>query len=118
MLTTTGARSGRPRTTPVLGLPAIDGIAVAAANFGRPDHPSWYYNLRANPSATLAVAGLPRQVTAVEADGAERERILREGLRIYPGWTQYERRAADRRIAIFRLRRATTPEDGPRAAPS
>jgi hypothetical protein len=42
MLTTTGARSGRPRTVPVLGLSAPDGaIAVAAANFGQRRHPGW-----------------------------------------------------------------------------
>src|SRR5712692_4720625 len=49
MLTTTGARSGVLRTVPVLGLPTPDGLAVIASNYGQERHPSWYYNLRANP---------------------------------------------------------------------
>jgi deazaflavin-dependent oxidoreductase (nitroreductase family) len=103
MLTTTGARTGRPRTVPVLGLPAAGGVAVAAANFGQDAHPGWYYNLRAHPFATIAVSGAPQHVRAVEADGERRAEIVRDGLRIYPGWTQYERRAANRRIAVFVL---------------
>jgi len=55
-------------------------------------------------------------VTAVETGGLERDQIVGEGLRIHPGWTQYERRAADRRIAVFVLRKNRTPEDEPRAA--
>ncbi|MGH2981812.1 MAG: nitroreductase family deazaflavin-dependent oxidoreductase [Solirubrobacterales bacterium] len=103
MLTTTGARSGRPRSVPVLGLPTPDGLAVIASNFGQHHHPAWYYNLRANPAATVAVDGPPQQVRAVEAEGERRERIWQQGLKIYPGWSQYEVRASNRRIAIFVL---------------
>lgn len=103
MLTTTGARSGRPRTVPVLGLPIGDGLAVIASNFGQPHQPGWYHNLRAHPEATVAVNGHPRRVRAVEAEGDRRDRIWQEGLRVYPGWSQYERRATNRRIAVFVL---------------
>jgi deazaflavin-dependent oxidoreductase (nitroreductase family) len=103
MLTTTGARTGRPRTVPVLGLPAAGGLAVVASNYGARTHPSWYFNLRADPSATVRVSGVSHRVRAVEADGERRARIVRDGLLIYPGWTHYERRAANRRIAIFVL---------------
>jgi deazaflavin-dependent oxidoreductase (nitroreductase family) len=103
MLTTTGARTGRPRTVPVLGVPAGEGFAVAAANFGRAGHPAWYFNLRAYPLATVAVRGELRRVRAVEAQGSRRAEIVRDGLRIYPGFRYYERRAAHRRIAVFVL---------------
>ncbi|HEY4826087.1 MAG TPA: nitroreductase family deazaflavin-dependent oxidoreductase, partial [Solirubrobacteraceae bacterium] len=53
MITTTGARSGQPRTVPVLGLPTADGLAVIASNFGQRRHPGWYFNLRANPAGSL-----------------------------------------------------------------
>lgn len=103
MLTTTGARSGREHTVPVLGLPTPDGIAVIASNFGQRHHPAWYHNLRANPIAKVTVDGLPYEVRAVEAEGGRRERIWAQGMDIYPGWSQYERRASNRRIAIFVL---------------
>jgi deazaflavin-dependent oxidoreductase (nitroreductase family) len=103
MLTTTGARSGRPRTVPVLGLPTPDGLAVIASNWGRRHPPAWERNLSADPSATIAIGGHTRRVRAVEAHGEQRERIWREGLEVYPGWSQYERRAGDRRIGVYVL---------------
>ena len=103
MLTTIGARTGRPRTVPVLGLPTPDGLAVIASNFGQHRHPGWYHNLRAHPEGVVAVDGRSRRFRAVEADGDTRRRIWEEGLRVYPGWSQYERRASNRRIAVFVL---------------
>lgn len=103
LLTTTGARTGRPRTVPVLGLPTADGLAVIASNFGQQHQPGWYYNLRANPEGSVTGDGQSRQVRAVEAEGDVRRRIWEEGLRVYPGWAQYERRASHRRIAVFVL---------------
>jgi len=103
LLTTTGARSGRPRTVPVLGLPTADGIAVIASNFGQRRHPGWYYNLRAKPEGTAAVNGRAHRFRAVEAEGERRQRIWDQGLRVYPGWSQYERRASHRQIAVFVL---------------
>jgi deazaflavin-dependent oxidoreductase (nitroreductase family) len=109
MLTSRGARSGRERTVPVVGLSAAGGVAVVAANFGRSEHPGWYFNLRAEPSATVVVGGERMRVRAVEAEGERRAQIVRDGLRIHPGFSQYERRASNRRIAVFVLQ----PVDGP-----
>jgi deazaflavin-dependent oxidoreductase (nitroreductase family) len=103
MLTTTGAKSGRSRTVPVLGIPTSDGLAVIASNWGQSRHPGWYHNLRAHPEADIAVDGERRRVRAVEADDERRQRIWEEGLRVYPGFGQYERRAQDRRICVFVL---------------
>lgn len=103
MITTTGARSGRPRTVPVLGLPTPDGFAVIASNFGQRRHPGWYFNLRANPEGSLAVDGRSRRFRAVELEGERRREIWAQGLRVYPGWSQYERRASNRQIAVFVL---------------
>ena len=103
MLTTTGARSGQPRTVPVLGLPTDEGLVVIASNFGQDQHPAWYHNLRANPEGSVALDGQSRRFRAVEVDGDRRRRIWEEGLRVYPGWSQYERRAANRQIAVFVL---------------
>jgi deazaflavin-dependent oxidoreductase (nitroreductase family) len=103
MLTTTGAKSGRPRTVPILGIPFSGGVAVIASNFGQPRHPAWYYNLRAHPDAQVVIDGVSRPVRAVEAEGDRRAEIWREGLRVYPGFSQYERRASHRQISVFVL---------------
>ena len=106
MLTTTGARTGVQRTVPVLGLPSADGLAVIASNYGQPHHPAWYHNLRANPEGQVTVDGVTRAFRATEADGEVRARIWQEGLKVYPGWTAYERRAPNRQIAVFVLESA------------
>ena len=103
MLRTTGARSGRSRQVPVLGLPTPDGVAVIASNFGQRHHPAWYHNLRAHPDAEVTLRGVAIRVRAVEPEGVQRARIWEEGLRVYPGWSQYARRATNRQIAVFLL---------------
>jgi len=103
MLTTTGAKSGQPRTVPVLGIPSQDAVAIIASNFGQYRHPAWYHNLRAHPDAEIVVDGVHRRVRAVEADGERRAEIWKAGVRVYPGFEQYERRASHRRISVFVL---------------
>ncbi|MDP9457055.1 MAG: nitroreductase family deazaflavin-dependent oxidoreductase [Actinomycetota bacterium] len=103
MLTTVGRRSGRPRTVPVLGIPDGETTAVIASNYGQRHHPAWCHNLRANPEASISIDGVSRRVTVHEAEGAKRERIMRRAVEIYPGWRAYERRASNRRIAVFVL---------------
>jgi deazaflavin-dependent oxidoreductase (nitroreductase family) len=114
MLTTTGAKSGRPRTVPVLGLPSSEGLAVIASNFGQQRQPAWHHNLAADPRATIAIGeGEPRRVRAVEVEGDRRARIWQEGLKIYPGFSQYEARASHRKIHVYVLEPA---EDAARPA--
>src|ERR1700739_1891026 len=55
MLTTTGAKSGEPRTLAVFGIPHPDGLGLIASNWGGEKHPAWYYNLKANPTATVSI---------------------------------------------------------------
>lgn len=106
MLTTTGAKSGRPRTLPVLGIPHDDRLIVIASNYGQYRNPAWYHNLRAHPRATIVFEGQSRAVLAHELNGAERERWYARGIEIYPGWRQYRERAAHRRIPVIELRPA------------
>jgi deazaflavin-dependent oxidoreductase (nitroreductase family) len=106
MLTTTGAKSDQSRTVPILGIPVQGGVAVIASNFGQYRQPGWYYNLRAHPDAEVVIDGIRRPVRAVEAEGDRRAEIWREGLRVYPGFSQYERRASHRRISVFVLQPA------------
>ncbi len=104
MLTTTGAKTGRSRTLPVLGVPDGEETILIASNFGRPHNPSWYHNLRANPRATIVIDGVSREVVAQELSGPERERQYRRGEEIYPGFRRYGRWAASRQIPVLRLK--------------
>jgi deazaflavin-dependent oxidoreductase (nitroreductase family) len=103
MLTTVGAKTGQRRTVPLLGLPTQNTLAVIASNFGQDRHPAWYYNLRRCHDAEIVVNRTRERVQAVEAKGQRRAEIWEEGLRVYPGFRQYERRAAHREIAVFVL---------------
>ena len=104
MVTTTGARSGRKATTPTLGVPEGGGIVVIGSNFGQAHHPAWIHNLRADPRAHVRVVGGPEHdAVAEEVTGAERERLIALASEIYPGFPQYVKRAAPRRIRVIRL---------------
>jgi deazaflavin-dependent oxidoreductase (nitroreductase family) len=103
MLTTTGAKTGRRRTALVLGLPDGANLVVIASNFGRPHNPAWYYNLRANPNATIIFDGARREVVARELSGSDRERGYRHGEAMFPAFTHYRRWAKNRQIPVLRL---------------
>jgi deazaflavin-dependent oxidoreductase (nitroreductase family) len=103
MLTTTGAKSGKQRTVPVLGVPFEGTVAVIASNFGQKRQPGWYYNLRSNPEGEMSVESQRRRFRAVEATGEQRARIWDEALKVYPGFTTYEKRASHRDIHVFVL---------------
>jgi deazaflavin-dependent oxidoreductase (nitroreductase family) len=103
MVTTTGARSGRRRTVPLLAMPTDDGLAVIGSNYGKPKHPAWRHNLRAHPEGEVDVEGERWAFRAVEAEDERRERVWETALRTYPGFSAYARRAAPRRISVFLL---------------
>ncbi len=107
MVTTVGARSGQPRTVPLLALPTDDGLAVIGSNYGKPKHPAWRHNLRANPDGEVEVEGRRWAFRAVEVEDDRRERIWQEALRTYPGFATYAHRAAPRRISVFVLKPST-----------
>jgi deazaflavin-dependent oxidoreductase (nitroreductase family) len=122
MLTTTGAKTGRPRTLPVLALPDGQDVILIASNFGRLRHPSWYHNLRANPRATIVTAGVSREFVAREIRGADRDRWYARAEGIFPPFTQYPHWAGKREIPVLRLQASGSPPSaysrGPtRAAP-
>jgi deazaflavin-dependent oxidoreductase (nitroreductase family) len=105
MLTTTGAKSGEPRTVAVYGIPHPDGLGLIASNWGGVKHPAWYYNLKANPEATVSIGRDTWRATARMATPQERDEIWAKGVELYPGWRKYEVRAGDRHIEAFVLAR-------------
>jgi deazaflavin-dependent oxidoreductase (nitroreductase family) len=104
MLTTTGAKTGLPRTVPLLAFPDGDKVALIASSFGNARHPAWYLNLRANPQALLAFHGQPAQpYVAREANGAERDAYWQRAARAYPGYNAYKERTGGREIPVLVL---------------
>ncbi|MEO6792532.1 MAG: nitroreductase family deazaflavin-dependent oxidoreductase [Mycobacterium sp.] len=102
LLTTAGAKSGQPRTSPMMYLPEGDRIIVFASNEGRDNHPSWYHNLRANPSAAVEVGTETYPVNATEITGAEHDRLYTIQAERYPGFAEYRERT-DRIIPVIEL---------------
>jgi deazaflavin-dependent oxidoreductase (nitroreductase family) len=84
LLTTTGARSGERRTTPMGYLPDGDRLIVWASNGGAPTHPGWYHNLLAHPHVTVEVGTETFDAVAVVTAGAERDRLWTQGVAVYP----------------------------------
>lgn len=105
ILTTTGAKSGKPRTIALLGIPHSDGVAVVAANYGDARHPGWYHNLKANPAARVTIDGDTWDATARLATPDEREQIWAQGIELYPGLIKERAWAGDRQIEAFVLKR-------------
>jgi deazaflavin-dependent oxidoreductase (nitroreductase family) len=102
-LTTTGAKSGVERTSPVLAIPTGDGkLIVIASNYGQQKNPAWYHNLKKNPRTRILFDGSEQAMVARVLDGDERARWYERGIEIYPGWVQYRKRAP-RTIPVIEL---------------
>ncbi len=105
LLTTTGARSGQPRTSPLMYL-ADDNdprrIFVFASKAGAPTNPDWYHNLLAHPTVTVEVGAEKYEAVAEEITGPERDAIYAEQARRYPGFGGYEQ-ATTRVIPVIAL---------------
>jgi deazaflavin-dependent oxidoreductase (nitroreductase family) len=75
LLTTTGAKSGQRRTTPVMYLPDGDRLLVFATKAGAPTNPAWYHNLLAHSEVTVEVGTETYEATATPLTGEERDRL-------------------------------------------
>lgn len=103
MLTTVGAKSGRPRRLPLVGIPDGNGYILIASNWGQARQPAWYYNLRAHPEASLTRGGVTRRYVARETAGEERAACWQRAVALYAGYAAYEARAGERVIPVLRL---------------
>lgn len=106
LLTTTGRRSGRPHTVPLLYLRDGDRLVVFASWGGRDVHPEWYLNLRASPEADVELPGERRHVVARTAGGVERDAWWARALAAYDGYATYQGHT-DREIPVVILDPAT-----------
>jgi deazaflavin-dependent oxidoreductase (nitroreductase family) len=104
MLTTTGAKTGRLRTVPVIGVPVDGSVAVIGTRWGSETTPGWAYNLDHDPQAWIERDGTRTSVTARRvAEGTEYETILSDADRIYLGFPRYRGRITKRQVPVFVL---------------
>ncbi|WP_433290194.1 nitroreductase/quinone reductase family protein [Pseudonocardia sp. CA-142604] len=90
LLTTTGARSGRPSTTPIAFAEDAGRLIIFATNAGRPQSPAWLHNLRANPTVTVEIGDTRYDALATEVTGAERDRLYDEQATREPAFAAYQ----------------------------
>jgi deazaflavin-dependent oxidoreductase (nitroreductase family) len=104
LLTTTGAKSGLPRTTPLIYVRDREGegLLVIGSNFGQEHHPTWTTNLRANPDATVAIGGVEVPVRARQLEGDERQHAIELFIELTTVYAEYLKRT-DRDIRVFAL---------------
>ena len=101
-LTTTGRRSGRERTVPVIYLEDGERAVLVASNWGRASHPAWSENLLAQPEAVIETGEGRRYVRARLADAEEKRRLWPRLIEIWPAYTTYEQ-VSGRELRVFLL---------------
>jgi deazaflavin-dependent oxidoreductase (nitroreductase family) len=105
LLTSVGAKSGAPRTTPLMYLPDGERLVIFASKAGAPTNPAWYHNLVASHSATVEVGSDTFDVNVSVAAGEERERLFNQQAENYAQFADYAQKTT-RQIPVVVLERA------------
>ncbi len=104
LLTTTGAKTGRQLTNPLMYNTDGDRLLVFASKGGAPTNPDWYHNLVANPQVTVEVGTEKFNATAVVVTGEERDKFFQRHADQFPQFAEYERNTT-RKIPVIVLER-------------
>lgn len=104
LLHTTGAKSGQQRINPVAYVTDGDRLVIIASKGGAPTNPDWYYNLVANPLATVEVGTEKFSVQTTIAQEPERTRLYNQMVTVMPGFAEYQRKTT-RTIPVVILTR-------------
>lgn len=104
LLTTTGARSGQQRTTPLMFIRDQDRLLVVASAAGALKHPDWYHNLVAHPDVGVEVGNETFAAEALVMEGAERQQQWDRIVEQYPFFTEHQTKTT-RTIPLIELRR-------------
>lgn len=102
LLTTTGRRTGEPRTSALIFAGDGDDYLIVASKGGMPTHPMWYLNLQANPAAKIQVKADEFAVVARTASAAEKPRLWKIVTEVWPNYDVYQTRT-DREIPVVIL---------------
>lgn len=104
LVTSTGAKSGQPRTHPLALIPHPEGLLAIGSNYGRPQHPAWSANLLAHPECTVEFTGPSKHYRAELLTGAARDAAWAGAVDYYAGFEAYRTSCAPRAIRVFLLR--------------
>jgi deazaflavin-dependent oxidoreductase (nitroreductase family) len=103
LLNTKGAKSGRPRTVPLLYFRDGRDIVLIASKGGHPRYPAWFHNVRAHPHVVVYARGEKSEYLAREAQGADRTRLWARAVDLYADYESYRQRAVGREIPVVVL---------------
>jgi deazaflavin-dependent oxidoreductase (nitroreductase family) len=102
LLHTKGAKSGQPRTNPLVYVPDGDRFVVIASKGGAPADPQWYRNLLADPNVEIEIDARKIPVTATVITGPERDELYARQVERQPAFADYERKT-ERKIPVIAL---------------
>jgi F420H(2)-dependent quinone reductase len=102
LLTTTGAKSGKERTVPLLYLRDGQDLAVVASYGGDDRSPAWFHNLTANPEVSAEFEGQTQQLRASVADAGTKARLWPELIKMYKTYDNYQQKT-EREIPVVLL---------------
>lgn len=104
LLTTTGAKSGERRTTPMMYVPDGERLLVIASNAGAATHPDWYGNMLAHPQVTVEIGTETFDALATVTEGEERQRLWNRIVELYPFFADHQAKIS-RQIPVIELSR-------------
>ncbi|WP_067673023.1 nitroreductase family deazaflavin-dependent oxidoreductase [Nocardia miyunensis] len=104
VLSSIGVKSGRLRKAPLMRVEHDGEYAIVASLGGAPKHPSWYYNVRANPLVELQDRADKHDYEAREVTGAEKALWWERAVAAFPDYADYQKKT-DRPIPVFVLTR-------------
>ena len=102
LLTTTGRKSGKERTTPLIYSFQDGGYVIIASKGGAPDHPSWYLNIQDAPNVKIQVSTHEMKARAEVVEGEKRERLWEAMVKVWPDYDNYQKKT-DRQIPVVLL---------------
>jgi deazaflavin-dependent oxidoreductase (nitroreductase family) len=105
ILTTTGAKTGEKRESPLAYTLDGDRIVIVASKGGAPSHPAWYHNIVAHPEVTIEVNGERSEATATVVSGGERSRLYDAHATVHPSFAEYPSKTGGRVIPVIVLQR-------------
>ncbi len=102
LFTTTGAKSGKKRYVPLMRVEENGKYAMVASKGGAPEHPAWYFNVKANPQVSVQDGTEVKELTAREISGDERAHWWELAVAAFPPYAEYQTKT-DREIPVFIL---------------
>ena len=100
IVTSTGAKSGKIRKTPLMRVEHDGCYALVASQGGAPKHPTWYFNLVADPRVRIQDGPVPREMVVREITGDEKAEWWERAVATWPDYAEYTKRT-DREIPVF-----------------